>query len=283
MNGLDGWALALSLVGLVVGAAAWALGSHGQNYQQSFVGRRAVLISGLGGAADRGRTGHRQLLLQHRTGRALRWPPSGASRSFPALSVRPPPCRLGAAGLGPACQVGLGGHRRGRRSAASQRGRVRCRQRAQRARQLGLRRGHLAARPDRRGDRGHHHDRPRRLVVHRPLPDHGGAGRRGHRAPAPARDHAVHLPAERLDAAPVGAGQRPPGHPADGGGRQAGPARPGGHRRHERRRVPGRRARHRPLPVLGHRWPVRRLGRRPTGGPRLRRSSSAAWPSCSAR
>jgi hypothetical protein len=47
MNGLDGWALALALVGLVVGAAAWALGSHGQNYQQSFVGRRAVLISGL--------------------------------------------------------------------------------------------------------------------------------------------------------------------------------------------------------------------------------------------
>ncbi len=47
MNGIDGWALALSLVGLVVGAAAWALGSHGQNYQQSYVGRRAVLISGL--------------------------------------------------------------------------------------------------------------------------------------------------------------------------------------------------------------------------------------------
>jgi hypothetical protein len=46
MNGLDGWALALSLVGLVVGAAAWALGAHGQNYQQSYVGRRAVLISG---------------------------------------------------------------------------------------------------------------------------------------------------------------------------------------------------------------------------------------------
>jgi hypothetical protein len=47
MNGLQFWALALALVGLVVGAAAWALGSHGQNYQQSFVGRRAVLISGL--------------------------------------------------------------------------------------------------------------------------------------------------------------------------------------------------------------------------------------------
>jgi Family of unknown function (DUF6112) len=47
MDGLDGWALALALVGLVVGAAAWALGSHGQNYQQSYVGRRAVVISGL--------------------------------------------------------------------------------------------------------------------------------------------------------------------------------------------------------------------------------------------
>ncbi len=47
MNGLGAWALALALVGLLVGAAAWALGSHGQNYHQSFVGRRAVLISGL--------------------------------------------------------------------------------------------------------------------------------------------------------------------------------------------------------------------------------------------
>ena len=47
MDGLDSWALALALVGLVIGAAAWALGSHGQNYQQTFVGRRAVLISGL--------------------------------------------------------------------------------------------------------------------------------------------------------------------------------------------------------------------------------------------
>jgi len=47
MNGLGGWALALSLVGLLIGAAAWALGSHGQNYQQTFVDQRAVLISGL--------------------------------------------------------------------------------------------------------------------------------------------------------------------------------------------------------------------------------------------
>jgi hypothetical protein len=46
-NGIGGWALILSLVGLVVGAAAWALGSHSQNYQQSYVGRRTVLVSGL--------------------------------------------------------------------------------------------------------------------------------------------------------------------------------------------------------------------------------------------
>jgi hypothetical protein len=46
MNGLQSWALAFALIGLVIGAAAWAIGSHGQNYQQSFVGRRAVLVSG---------------------------------------------------------------------------------------------------------------------------------------------------------------------------------------------------------------------------------------------
>ena len=47
MNGLEFWALMLALAGLLVGAAAWALGSHGQNYQHTYVGRRAVLISGL--------------------------------------------------------------------------------------------------------------------------------------------------------------------------------------------------------------------------------------------
>jgi len=47
MDGLQFWALALALVGLVIGAAAWALGVHAQNFQQSMVGRRAVLVSGL--------------------------------------------------------------------------------------------------------------------------------------------------------------------------------------------------------------------------------------------
>lgn len=45
-NGIGGWALILTLAGLLVGAATWALGSHSQNYQQAISGRRAVLISG---------------------------------------------------------------------------------------------------------------------------------------------------------------------------------------------------------------------------------------------
>ena len=46
-NGLAAWALIASLAGLLIGAAAWALGVHSQNFQQSLVGRRAVLVSGL--------------------------------------------------------------------------------------------------------------------------------------------------------------------------------------------------------------------------------------------
>jgi hypothetical protein len=47
VDGLGAWALIAALVGLVIGAAAWALGVHAQNFQQSMVGRRAVLVSGL--------------------------------------------------------------------------------------------------------------------------------------------------------------------------------------------------------------------------------------------
>jgi MFS family permease len=46
-NGLGAWALIAALAGLVIGAAAWAVGVHAQNFQQSMVGRRAVLVSGL--------------------------------------------------------------------------------------------------------------------------------------------------------------------------------------------------------------------------------------------
>jgi MFS family permease len=47
VNGLGSWALVATLAGLVIGAALWALGAHAQNYQQSYVGRRTVLVSGL--------------------------------------------------------------------------------------------------------------------------------------------------------------------------------------------------------------------------------------------
>jgi hypothetical protein len=46
VNGLGWWALVAALVGLVVGAAAWAIGSHTNSYQQASTGRRAVLVSG---------------------------------------------------------------------------------------------------------------------------------------------------------------------------------------------------------------------------------------------
>lgn len=45
-DGLGTWAMIFALVGLVIGAAVWALGAHSQNYHQSVAGRRAVLVSG---------------------------------------------------------------------------------------------------------------------------------------------------------------------------------------------------------------------------------------------
>jgi type IV secretory pathway VirB2 component (pilin) len=44
-NGLGAWALILALIGLIVGAAMWAIGAHSYNYQQSYSGRRTVLAS----------------------------------------------------------------------------------------------------------------------------------------------------------------------------------------------------------------------------------------------
>ena len=46
-NGIAGLALIICLLGLIVGAGVWALGSHSSNFQQSVVGKRAVLISGV--------------------------------------------------------------------------------------------------------------------------------------------------------------------------------------------------------------------------------------------
>jgi hypothetical protein len=46
-NAIGWWALVASLVGLVLGAAAWAIGSHSNNYQYSSAGRRAVIVSAM--------------------------------------------------------------------------------------------------------------------------------------------------------------------------------------------------------------------------------------------
>ena len=45
-NGIGWWGLLASLLGLVIGAATWALGSHTNNYQHASAGKRAVLVSG---------------------------------------------------------------------------------------------------------------------------------------------------------------------------------------------------------------------------------------------
>lgn len=45
-GGLEWWALLAALVGLVLGAAAWALGAHSSNWQHAATGRKAVLVSG---------------------------------------------------------------------------------------------------------------------------------------------------------------------------------------------------------------------------------------------
>ena len=47
-NGIGGFALVACLVGLVVGAGLWALGSNSNNYQQTFQGKRAFAVSALG-------------------------------------------------------------------------------------------------------------------------------------------------------------------------------------------------------------------------------------------
>jgi MFS family permease len=45
-GGLEFWALLAALVGLVLGAGAWALGAHSSNYQHAATGRKAVLVAG---------------------------------------------------------------------------------------------------------------------------------------------------------------------------------------------------------------------------------------------
>ena len=53
-NGVGWWALIAALLGLVVGAAMWALGAHGNNYQQT-------AASGLAQVSVPGSTNHGSL------------------------------------------------------------------------------------------------------------------------------------------------------------------------------------------------------------------------------
>jgi MFS family permease len=46
IDGFGTWALMAALAGMLVGAAAWALGHHSSNYQQAANGRRGVMVSG---------------------------------------------------------------------------------------------------------------------------------------------------------------------------------------------------------------------------------------------
>lgn len=47
-NGIAGFALIFCLIGLVLSAGLWALGSNSNNYQQTFVGKRGLAVCAIG-------------------------------------------------------------------------------------------------------------------------------------------------------------------------------------------------------------------------------------------
>ncbi len=47
IDGLGTWALMAALVGMLLGAAVWALGHHSANYQQSANGKKGLLVSAM--------------------------------------------------------------------------------------------------------------------------------------------------------------------------------------------------------------------------------------------
>lgn len=47
-NGIAGFALIFCLIGLVLSAGLWALGSNSNNYQQTFVGKRGFAVCAIG-------------------------------------------------------------------------------------------------------------------------------------------------------------------------------------------------------------------------------------------
>jgi type IV secretory pathway VirB2 component (pilin) len=46
-SGVGHWALLASLIGIVVGGVMWAFGHFSHNYQQSYNGRKGVIVSGV--------------------------------------------------------------------------------------------------------------------------------------------------------------------------------------------------------------------------------------------
>jgi type IV secretory pathway VirB2 component (pilin) len=46
-SGLGHWALLAAIVGVIVGGVMWAFGHFSHNYQQSYNGRRGVIVSGV--------------------------------------------------------------------------------------------------------------------------------------------------------------------------------------------------------------------------------------------
>ena len=46
-SGIAHWALIASILGVVIGGVTWAFGHFSHNYQQSYNGRKGVLVSGL--------------------------------------------------------------------------------------------------------------------------------------------------------------------------------------------------------------------------------------------
>jgi type IV secretory pathway VirB2 component (pilin) len=56
-SGVGHWALLAAIVGIIVGGVMWAFGHFTHNYQQSYSGRRGVIVSGvaallIGGASQ---------------------------------------------------------------------------------------------------------------------------------------------------------------------------------------------------------------------------------------
>ena len=70
-NGIGWWALLASLLGLVIGAATWAVGSHTNNYQHRVNRSTGGRHLGGGRAVDRGGTDPSQLPLRRRAEREV--------------------------------------------------------------------------------------------------------------------------------------------------------------------------------------------------------------------